>query len=65
VGCAIGWIRFPHPNGRGDTLVRATAVFIREEGDWKIVQWMISVLVPDEVTLGDDWPVVAGDGGAD
>jgi hypothetical protein len=48
-------ITFPHPNGRGDVPFRSTTVLVREAGRWKIVQWTVSVLVPDE-TLLSSWP---------
>lgn len=60
VGWAVCGITFTHPSGRGDAPFRGTAVLLREDGEWKIVQWTVAALVPDETMLRDDWPVHAG-----
>jgi hypothetical protein len=54
-GWAVAHIAFPHPNGSGDVPFRATVVLRREDGEWKIVQWTVAVLIPDETLLAA-WP---------
>jgi ketosteroid isomerase-like protein len=44
-----------HRGSNDDVPFRGTAVLHLEDGEWKIVQWTVSMLVPDEA-LDRAWP---------
>jgi hypothetical protein len=57
---SVGWIadrpRFRLPDGT-EIPIRNTAVFVREEGAWKLVQQHISIGVPNQEVMGQDLTV--------
>ena len=55
----VGWVadqgKFKLPDGK-EIPLRLTGVFLKENGDWKLVQMHASIGVPNEKAFGQDLP---------